>query len=198
MECLKEAIRDAHDILDIGTSRRFATDLRPYESLFAGKNYIAAGYNPSSAYGAYSCDCHQDIQAMTFADESFDAVLCIEVMEHIANPFAAADEIFRVLRPGGRLLLTAPFLLQYHGKGKQPEHASYPDFWRFTHQGLDQLFQRFESREVYPLDGPVEFRLKQFYLMRALGWPVVRKFLDLVDRPRLGKATTRHLLLATK
>ena len=74
-EALVETVRDSQDILDIGTSQRFAKELRPYEGLFKGKRYIAAGYQPSSAYGAYNCDCHQDIQNMTFADASFDAVL---------------------------------------------------------------------------------------------------------------------------
>ena len=115
-ERLAETIRDAHDVLDVGTSQRFAKELRRYEQWFAGKRYVAAGYEPSQTYGAYNCDCHQDIQAMSFADESFDAVLCIEVVEHVADPFAATRELRRVLRPGGRLLLTTPFLSQYHGK----------------------------------------------------------------------------------
>jgi 2-polyprenyl-3-methyl-5-hydroxy-6-metoxy-1,4-benzoquinol methylase len=88
----------------------------PYEGLFKGKRYIAAGYQPRSAYGAYNCDCHQDIQNMTFADASFDAVLCIEVLEHVANPFATARELARVLRPNGRLLLTTPFAISLSRK----------------------------------------------------------------------------------
>jgi SAM-dependent methyltransferase len=113
---LAETVRDSKDILDIGTSQRFAKELRPYEGLFKGKRYVAAGYQPTSAYGAYSCDCDQDIENMTFADASFDAVLCIQVLEHVADPFAAARELARVLRPDGRLLLTTPFLYNYHGK----------------------------------------------------------------------------------
>jgi hypothetical protein len=42
-QCLEETIRDAHDILDIGTSMRFAKELRPYEQLFRKQQYIAAG-----------------------------------------------------------------------------------------------------------------------------------------------------------
>jgi SAM-dependent methyltransferase len=198
---LAEVLRDAGDILDVGTSQRFAKELRPYEAWFADKRYVAAGYQPSQTHGAYNCDCHQDIQAMTFADESFDAVLCIEVVEHVADPFAAARELLRVLRPGGQLLLTTPFLSQFHGKGNgahSPTHESYPDYWRFTHQGLERLCSGFRDVRVFPLGGPIEFRLAQFYLSRQMALRPLRALVDFVDRPRLGKATGRHLLTATK
>ena len=200
-QCLKETIADAHHILDIGTSQRFAKELRPYEHWFKGKEYIAAGYMPQMGYGKYNCDCHQDIHEMSFEDSYFDAVLCIEVLEHVTNPFKAISEIKRVLRSGGKLLLTTPFLAQYHGKkktGYSPAHESYPDFWRFTHQGLELLFDDFQSVKVFPLDGPIEFRLKQFYLTKYLGIPFVRKMVDWIDRPRLGKATTRQMVFGTK
>ena len=200
-QCLEETICDARDILDVGTSQRFAKELRPYESLFAGKRYVAAGYQPSQAFGAYNCDCHQDVQAMSFDGDSFDAVLCIEVVEHVADPFAAARELFRVLRPNGRLLLTTPFMYQYHGKGAgkhSPAHESYPDYWRYTHQGLELLCKAFREVRVYPLGGPIEFRFGQFYLSRLVALPPVRALVDLIDRPRIGKATSRHLLTAVK
>jgi SAM-dependent methyltransferase len=140
---------------------------------------------------------------MSFADESFDAVLCIEVVEHVADPFAATRELRRVLRPGGRLLLTTPFLSQYHGKAKangshSPAHDSYPDYWRFTHQGQEQLCRDFRDVRVLPLGGPIEFRLTQFFHGRWCNVRPLRAVLDAVDFPRLGWATRRHLLTATK
>jgi SAM-dependent methyltransferase len=198
---LRETLCDAHDILDVGTSQRFAKELRVYESWFAGKTYVAAGYQPRMTYGAYNCDCHQDLTAMTFTAESFDAVLCVEVIEHVANPFAAAREIVRVLRPNGRLLLTTPFLYSYHGKRAKahaPDHESYPDYWRYTHQGLELLFQELRDVRVTPLDGPVELRLGLSIPSRWLALPPIRRLLDLVDRPHVGRSTSRHLLLAVK
>jgi SAM-dependent methyltransferase len=138
---------------------------------------------------------------MTFIDNSFDAVLCIQVLEHVANPFRAVDELLRVLHPKGNLLVTVPFLVQYHGrqgKAHSPDHEHYPDFWRFTHQGLEELFCRFQNVHIFALDGPVEFRLKQFYLEPILAWVPVRVFVDWIDKPRAGRATTRHLLIAKK
>ncbi len=58
---------------------------------------------------------HEDLTALSFADESFDAVVSLEVMEHIPDFQRAFLECARVLRPGGRLLLSVPF----HGG---PEH----------------------------------------------------------------------------
>jgi SAM-dependent methyltransferase len=197
---LRRLVESSETILDVGTSCRFAKELRPYEHLFAGKRYVAAGYEPELTYGAYNCDCHQDVERMTFADGSFDAVICLEVLEHVRDPFRAAAEIERVLAPGGTLLLTVPFLTQYHGKGggESHSHGSYPDFWRFTFQGLQRLFSGFATVEIAPLDGPIEFRLKQFYLTRFLGMGPVRWLVDAIDRPRVGKATSRHLVFATR
>jgi SAM-dependent methyltransferase len=196
---LIETIRDAARVLDIGTSQRFAKELRPFEALFAGKQYVAAGYRPLRSFGQYNCDEHQDIQALTYPDGGFDAVLCIEVLEHVADPFKAVAEIKRVLRPGGRLLVTAPFLGPFHGKGGQtPGHEDYADYWRFTHQGLQLMFSDLSKVEVIPVDGPVEFRLRYLRLVNWVDrWPL-RQLLDRFDKPRLGRSTTRHVVLGTK
>ena len=51
---------------------------------------------------------HQDIQNLTYSDESFDLVASSHVMEHVPDPGAAIGEIFRVLRPGGRYICSVP------------------------------------------------------------------------------------------
>lgn len=72
----------------------------------------------------------------------------------------------------------------------------YPDFWRLTHEGLQQLFSHFDQIEVVPLGGPIEFRLEQFYLAKYFKVVWVRKLIDWIDRPQLGKTTARPLILA--
>lgn len=59
-------------------------------------------------------DIVSDITAIPEPDGSFDAVLCTEVFEHIPDPVAALREFARLLRPGGRLILTAPFCSLTH------------------------------------------------------------------------------------
>lgn len=48
------------------------------------------------------------VTALPFADDRFEHVLCTEVIEHVANPQQAVGELLRILRPGGRLVLTTP------------------------------------------------------------------------------------------
>ncbi|MEM9346352.1 MAG: methyltransferase domain-containing protein [Planctomycetota bacterium] len=59
-------------------------------------------------------DLVSDITGIPVPDASFDAVLCTEVIEHVPDPVAALRELTRVLRPGGRLILTAPFVSNTH------------------------------------------------------------------------------------
>jgi SAM-dependent methyltransferase len=196
---LRLTIAAAKRVLDVGTSRRFAKELSPYEGWFEGIEYIAAGFNPDLGHGKYNCDCHQDVEAMTFPDGYFDAVICLEVLEHVADPFRAARELQRVCRPGGRLFVTVPFLTGYHGKGGGSQsHDAYPDYWRFTHEGLGRLFSGLKDMEVLPLDGPLEFRVKAMKGDALLRLPLARWLLDRLDKPRPGKTTTRHLMIGSR
>lgn len=61
----------------------------------------------------------------------FDAILCIAVLEHVENPEEVVPELYRVLKPGGHLVLEVPFL--------QPEHKVPTDFQRYTKDGLVRL-----------------------------------------------------------
>jgi SAM-dependent methyltransferase len=81
-----------------------------------------------------------DVQALGIRDASFDVVLCTEVLEHVPDPQRAIDEMYRVLLPGGQLLLTTRFLF--------PIHDAPHDYFRFTKYGLRHLLRRFEITEV--------------------------------------------------
>ena len=199
---LKLTLENSNKILDVGTSQRFAKELKSYENLFEGKEYLAGGYNPKMDYGDYNCDLHTDIEQIPFDDGSLDAILCIEVLEHVANPFKALDEIYRVLKSGGKVFFTTPFLLGYHGKTKnrniKHDHDEYPDYFRYTHQGLSLLFKKFSSVKIEVLNGPVEMLLTNARLFKYLKIPLIRKLIDLIDFPKISKQTTRHLVYAIK
>jgi SAM-dependent methyltransferase len=81
-----------------------------------------------------------DAQALGLAGASFDRVLCTEVLEHLPEPQRAIDEMRRVLKPGGTLLLTTRFLF--------PIHDAPHDYFRFTKYGLRHLLRGFEILEL--------------------------------------------------
>ncbi len=54
-------------------------------------------------------DIVSDITAIPRPNASFDAIMCTEVLEHVPDPVAALNELHRLLKPGGQLLITAPF-----------------------------------------------------------------------------------------
>jgi SAM-dependent methyltransferase len=72
--------------------------------------------------------------ALPFRNGSFHTVLCTSVLEHVDNAEEAVREIVRILRPGGRLLVTVPFLY--------PTHEAPYDYWRATHHGLGSVLER--------------------------------------------------------
>ncbi len=72
----------------------------------------------------------QDMRAVPA--DAFDTAICLEVLEHVPDPFRAATEIRRVLKPGGVLIASAPHLSRLH---EEPH-----DYYRYTHYGLRHLF----------------------------------------------------------
>ena len=84
-----------------------------------------------------------DVTALKYGSETFDYVLCINVLEHITEPQKALDEIQRVLRPGGLAIISTPFLFPVH----DPPH----DYWRFTEYFYQIFMQKFSRIYIKPL-----------------------------------------------
>ncbi len=77
-----------------------------------------------------------DALALPFAGDCFALIISQETVEHVPDPFQAVREMARVLRPGGRLYLQAPFIIGYH---PGPE-----DYWRFSRAGMRRLVEQAE------------------------------------------------------
>jgi len=113
-------------ILDCGAGRRSTY----YDHVV---NYEIVDYDTTDVIGVG--------EHLPFHDNSFDAVLSLAVLEHVRDPFQCANEISRVLKPGGKLFCTMPFLQPLHG---YPHH-----YFNATHQGLRRLFEdRLEIEKV--------------------------------------------------
>jgi SAM-dependent methyltransferase len=127
--------------------RRFATTCRTLDlgcgqhSTFAADFSNRIGIDIVQASGV---DVVADAQALPFVSDSFEQIICVEVLEHIAVPSRAASEMARVLQNDGRLVLTMPFVY--------PLHEAPHDYQRFTSYGLRRLFSpAFEIQEIRAL-----------------------------------------------
>ncbi len=86
----------------------------------------------SSPCDASKVDIISDITSIPETDASFDAILCSEVLEHLPEPTHALDEFKRLLKPGGVLILTAPFASNVH---MAPYHfcSGFSKYWYQHH-----------------------------------------------------------------
>jgi len=116
------------EVLDVGCGRK------PYQHLTRATRYVGVDIDTPATRALAAADFYYDGRTLPFADASFDAVLCSQVLEHVFTPEKFLREIHRVLRPGGVLLLATPFVWDEH---EQPQ-----DFGRYSSFGLKDLMQR--------------------------------------------------------
>ena len=139
-------------------------------------------------YDYPSTDILSTGQSLPFADGTFDAVLSIAVLEHVDDPMTCAAEILRVLKPGGLVFASVPFL--------QPEHGYPSHYFNATRFGLRRLFQGADLVHHGVPDGvnhPIQ-TLHRVAALYAAGLGAAREeFLDLSLRDLL--ATTPQALL---
>lgn len=102
------SIPPGSNILDVGSGSA------PYRNLFLHCNYKTHDFAKLKDIqlrdykGYYKIDYLSDICNIPVKNQSFEIVLCTEVLEHVPEPISAIKEIYRILKPGGTLLLTAP------------------------------------------------------------------------------------------
>lgn len=123
---LLEGVPASGVLLDIGGGRRQIEDQR----------YLNLEYTRFS-----EPDLFGDGLALPFRDGVIDAIYSSAVMEHVRDPHRFAAEIWRVLRPGGRILVNAAFM--------QPIHSEGQHFFNHTPYAMEMLFERFEGRRVW-------------------------------------------------
>lgn len=80
----------------------------------------------------------------------FDLGICCSVLEHVRRPWVMAENISSLIRPGGTLYMSAPWVWRYH---------PYPDdYFRFSWRGIIELFPRFDWEHIcYSTNVPGEF-----------------------------------------
>lgn len=108
-----EALPPGSKILDAGAGeRRFKQYCNQFEYVAQDfGQYDGGGDGSGLQTGSWDnsgLDIISDITKIPVEPNSFDAILCSEVLEHVSNPLAAVSEFSRILKPGGILLITAP------------------------------------------------------------------------------------------
>jgi SAM-dependent methyltransferase len=106
----------------------------PYRELLAHCEHVTQDWPGTVHAGARASAIVADLHDLPVEDASFGAVLCTEVLEHVAEPHRVLAELHRVLAPGGPLLLTVPFVIELH---EEPH-----DHFRYTSHGLRGLLER--------------------------------------------------------
>jgi len=121
-------------LLDVGCGDKPYEHLfRPYVSEYIGVEHELT-FGATAALARGKADVLYDGERLPFPDASFDTVLSVQVLEHTPQPAALVAEMARVLRPGGTLILTAPFSFRLH---EEPH-----DYFRFSPHGLRDLCER--------------------------------------------------------
>lgn len=156
-------------LLDAGAGEQ------PYKKHCTHLQYVSqdfAAYNPQAVkeglhmsnwdYG--TLDIISDVTAIPRPDASFDAILCTEVIEHIVNPIEAIKEFSRLLKPGGQLLLTAPFCSMTHFA---PYHF-YSGYNRFFYESVLPTYG-FEIVEMQENGNYFEYLAQELKRIESIG-----------------------------
>lgn len=136
MEFAAAEIKPSDYTLDAGAGSR------PYKQFFSHTKYESTDF--ADIFNKSFKDSHDficDLCNIPKPDNSYDAIICTQVLEHIEEPQRALNEFFRVLKPNGKLFLTAPQGWGLHG---EPYH-----FFNFTKWGLQSLFQKARFKIIF-------------------------------------------------
>lgn len=110
-------------------------DLR---SLFPGKEFVGCDMREGPGV-----DKILDLHNIELQNESVGSVLCLDTLEHVEYPHKALEEIYRILKPGGIVVISSVMDFPIH---------DYPyDYWRFTPEGFKSLLKPFKSNFVESL-----------------------------------------------
>jgi SAM-dependent methyltransferase len=121
---LKSAPNLKGRLLDVGCGNK------PYKSLIPCAKYVGVDV-ATSLHENENIDIIFDGKLLPFEDNSFDSILCTEVLEHCIDPVILVSEMSRVLKPGGHAFITAPMFIEHH---------EVPfDLRRFTYYGMRRL-----------------------------------------------------------
>ncbi len=121
------------DVADVGCGRaKYQNLIREYSKTYTTIDNGSSG--PQFSGVNFVPDIIADVGAISVENDSFDTVICTEVLEHVQDPFLVVREISRILRSGGHAIISSGWISPYH---QEPE-----DYWRFSIPGYKVLCER--------------------------------------------------------
>ena len=132
-----------------------------------------------------------DARMLPVRDESIGAVICQHVLNYVVDPHHAVDELWRVLRPGGRAYASLSAIAPYTGG-----YATSPDVVRFTPASGHALFARFRDVDVLPAGGVAQAAWN--YLPRRMQRTSLQRFVNTLDSHCHTNASMGFYVFATK
>lgn len=113
----------------------FGCGSKPYRELFDVVTYIGTDIAVSGHdHSNEDIDVYYDGKTLPFGENEFDSIFSSEVFEHVFNLDEILEELRRVLKPGGKMLITLPFVWD--------EHEIPYDFARYTSFGITHILQQ--------------------------------------------------------
>ena len=156
-------------------ARTFGIDLSPVTTALAAREFRAQGLRLGAGIG--------DVRGIPFRDGTFDAVYSMGTVEHFDETELAVEEIFRVLRPGGRAIIGVP---NRHDPFLRPLLVAILDRFGMYGYGFEKSFSRKALRSLLE-DAGFEI-LEETGILFMPGW---LRMLDLACRTFAGAASTR-------
>jgi SAM-dependent methyltransferase len=144
-------------VLDVGCGASpWKSLLNPLKTRYTG---IDIG-DAASTFAYQNEDCLQfDGRNIPFESSVFDAVLCTEVLEHVLDYQTLVSEMHRVLKPGGRIVVTVPWSARWH-------YIPF-DYFRYSPSALRTIFKEFECMEVQPRGNDIAVTANKLLVMFA-------------------------------
>lgn len=203
---------------------RHRTDLRVLDIGCGGKPYLpfvapyAVSYCGIDSAPGPAVDLVVAAEQLPFDDESFDLVLCTQVLEHVQDPRATIAEIHRVLAPGGGALVSTHGVFLFH----PDPPPSDQDYWRWTHAGLRKEFGRAGSWDSLQVEaagnvvaclayitaqfvdefgrrtGWLAFHRALLYAFNSIAERIDARFPPRVRFPNAGSLSANYLVTAVK
>ena len=115
-------------------------------NLGSGVNVVREDAVNIDFYPFENVDIVADATRLPLAQNSVDGIVCESLLEHVKDPAGVVSEIKRVLKPGGLVYVTVPFIAGFH--------SSPNDYYRWTKQGLREMMADFQEKESGVMHGP--------------------------------------------